>query len=185
MASTIDATVGGTASNSYVTMDEATTYFGDRLHKDAWANASVTDKTAALLWATKIIDSRIYWAGNKADSLQALSWPRLLVPDPDPAYIPSISLINGFSTAGYLPGDAIPVDIKTAQCEMAMALISSDLTAEPGSTGLNSLAVGSLKLDFADNRSQPETFPRQVDEIITKYGTIRSAKTAVRKLVRS
>jgi hypothetical protein len=179
MASVIVETVGDPDANSYVTMAEAITYMGDRLHKSAWENAGSAEKTAALIWAARLIDSRVEWMGSRTDESQAMAWPRMYVPDPDPAYTTDTSLY------GYLPSDVIPVDIKNAQFELALALLNGDVTAEPGSTGLSSLAVGSLKLDFAGNSQQPETFPRQVDEIICKYGVVRSAKSSVRKLVRT
>ena len=185
MASTIDATVGGSDSNSYVTMAEATTYMKDRLHKTAWDNAGSSDKAAALLWAAKIIDSRMEWLGQRATETQALSWPRVYAVDPDPAYLPTINELFGRPIIAYIPGDIIPNDIKYAQCEMALALLGSDLSAQPGSTGLNSLAVGSLKLDFAPTREQTPTIPRQVDELLNRYGVSRNAKKVVRKLVRS
>lgn len=179
MPSTIDATVGGVDANSYATLAEATAYFGDRLHKGSWDGASSSEKTAALLWAARVIDSRIEWIGNRTASTQAMSWPRAYVPDPDPSYLPDDSLY------GYLASDAIPSDIKHAQFEMALALIAGDVTVQPGATGLNSLAVGSLKLDFSGNTQQPSTFPRQVDELICKYGVVRVTKSASRKLVRT
>lgn len=179
MPSAIEASVGHVDANSYVTLAEAVTYFGDRLHKTAWASAGSGDKTAALIWAARVIDSRIEWMGQRSSSTQAMSWPRAYVPDPDPAYLPDDSLY------GYIPIDVIPSDIKVAQFEMALALISGDITAQPSTTGINSLAVGSLKLDFAGNSQQPNTFPRQVDELLCKYGVVRVSNKASRKLVRT
>ncbi|WP_448508774.1 DnaT-like ssDNA-binding protein [Immundisolibacter sp.] len=172
MASTIVSTVGAADANSYVTLAEAATYMGDRLHKDAWTGASVSERTAALLWAAKLIDSGIDWLGSKTSNTQAMSWPRAYVPNPDPAY----------ATFGYMADDVVPVDIKNAQCEMALASFSPGITAEPG---LSSLAVGSLKLDFAGNTQQSSAFPRQVEELLCKYGVVRSAKSSARKLVRT
>lgn len=176
MASTIDATVGGASANSYVTLQEAATYFGDRLHKDAWTNASAPDKTAALIWAAKVIDSRISWLGTRASSTQARAWPRAYVRNPDPANS------TADTTCCYLPADAIPQDIKDAQCEMALALLASDITATPDSAGIGSLAVSSLRIDFAG--AQQPTIPRQVDELLSRYGTVR-ATSSTRKVVRA
>ena len=52
----IDATVGGIASNSYVSLEDANTYFSTRLHAETWTSASDADKEAALITATNIID---------------------------------------------------------------------------------------------------------------------------------
>lgn len=55
----IDATIGGSASNSYVTRAEATTYFANHysLSKSvAWAALTITQQDAALLRATQIVD---------------------------------------------------------------------------------------------------------------------------------
>jgi len=185
MASAIDATASGADANSYVTLAEANTYFGDRLHKDNWINAGASEKTAALLWAVKVLDSRVDWKGSRTTDTQALSWPRVYVPMPDPPYLPAISAPFGYPLTGYMDGAVVPDEIKYAQMELALALLGSDLTAQPDTTGLNSLGVGPIRLDFAGNNQQAETLPRNVKELVERYGSVRTARSGTRKLVRT
>src|ERR1043166_138769 len=85
------ATVGGSTSNSYVTLAEAETYFGDRINSSVngnWTNTSAgvartdAEKSAALVTATRRIDEEQF-RGHKASSSQALKWPRYDVYDED------------------------------------------------------------------------------------------------------
>ena len=119
MAAVIDATVGGTSSNSYVTLAEAEAYFVDRFivgEGKGWDAFSDDQKTARLIFATKIIDILIF-VGEKSDQQQALQWPRQ---DPD-------FTLSDWAAAGLLlikniriERDEIPQQIKDAQCELAL-----------------------------------------------------------------
>lgn len=174
MASTIVATAGGASSNSYVTLAEAITYFGDRLQDDLWNNAGSGDRTAALLWAARILDTRVSWNGNKTATTQAMAWPRANVVD--------IEQPDSWSTS-YLDDATIPQFLQDAQCEVALALLGSDTTLDPDSIGLASLAVGSLNIQFDASR-KPAVLPRAARDLIAGYGSIRSGSGMV-KLVRA
>ena len=72
---TLDATIGGANSNSYVTLAEADAYFaGDARHQD-WNNHSDAFKESALIQSTQWLDY-LGWAGKCCTSTQALQWPR-------------------------------------------------------------------------------------------------------------
>ena len=81
----------------YVNLAEANEYFSDRLHADAWAEASDADKDKALAMAAKAID-RQPLSGRKADTAQTLAFPRH-------------------------PDTEVPVAVKDACCEVALALL--------------------------------------------------------------
>ena len=51
------------------------TYFLQRLDTQAWDDASINERNAALIMATRAID-RLNYAGMKADETQALQFPR-------------------------------------------------------------------------------------------------------------
>lgn len=68
---------------AYATTTEAATYFQQRLHTSAWTNANSEQRTAALQYATDLID-QLNFAGSKTDSAQELEFPRgtdTVVPD--------------------------------------------------------------------------------------------------------
>lgn len=107
----LDATLGGADSNSYLTLDEADTYFEDRLHVDVWDAASDADKDNALVTACRLIEAHRLKVRREADPAfgdvlapmtpgQALAFPR------------------------YGDDGKVPVPVWQAQCEEAIALLS-------------------------------------------------------------
>lgn len=115
MAVTIDATVGGASANSFVTLAEMTTYMESRLNADSFDDATTDSKNRALCEATREL-SALRWAGVRADDVQALSWPRELVVDPDD---PSGSTFDD---------DVIPARIKRATYELALGFLKAGTT---------------------------------------------------------
>jgi hypothetical protein len=172
MPSAIVATVGGISSNSYLTEAAADAYFGDRLHAARWTAASSTDKVKALLWATKLLDSQVTWAGVVADYDQALAWPRTGV-----LYLNSQQEI---------PHTSIPAFLQYAQAELALTLVSTDVTLESDSAGISSLSVpGAVSLTF-DKTTTPPVLPRQVRDLIAPYGVFdNGSKMRVLNVARS
>lgn len=67
-------------TNSYVTVAEATTYYGDRFWVDssAWTDASTGGKEQALITASLRLD-RLPLVGRKVDPEQALEFPRCYI----------------------------------------------------------------------------------------------------------
>ena len=59
----------------YGSVDEANTYFGSRLHADAWTNALASDYPKALLQATQIIDTLNYKGHKNAVYLLLQQYP--------------------------------------------------------------------------------------------------------------
>ena len=72
---TLDATIGGANSNSYVTLAEADTYFSGTASKKDWDHHTDPYKEAALIQATQWLDL-LGWAGKCCGSSQRLQWPR-------------------------------------------------------------------------------------------------------------
>jgi len=132
MALVIDATSAGTSSNSYITLADAEIYFESRLNITEWTAATDDEKNRALVTATRIIDQNSF-VGYRYTTTQALKFPRTGVPDYD-----SVVFVDG----------VIPEPIKDAQCEIALAALTSDL-AESGSYG----AVTVSGISFDDNSS--------------------------------
>lgn len=62
-------------TNSYVTLDEADSYFDTRLDVAAWNDADCELKEQALVTATSILDD-MSWAGQVQDQDQSLAFPR-------------------------------------------------------------------------------------------------------------
>lgn len=111
----LDATVGGSASDSYVTLAAADAYFAARFSSDAWEDASDSDQEKALRQAARNI-GRFRFVGYRSSPSQALAFPRAYPYNDDPER-QSATL-------------AIPQSIKDAQCEEAIALLQA--VADPG-----------------------------------------------------
>jgi hypothetical protein len=92
---TLDATPGGSASNSYSTLEEAEAYYETRLPLAGWDNAD--DQELLLMMGTRVLDAmarpfktfvaekngiaahyvtRRTWTGSPASTTQRLAWPR-------------------------------------------------------------------------------------------------------------
>lgn len=134
------ATVGGTASNSYVTLAESETYFADRIGKDDngnWnktsAGVSRTDaeKSQALVTATRRLDEEQF-RGLKVSTTQALKWPRVDVYDEDGITFDS---------------EAIPERVKEATFIVALELLRADFLAENYMNNYKSLSTGNFEFE--------------------------------------
>lgn len=148
MAVAIIADVGGATSNSYVTLAEADTYFASRLYTTDWDNASVDDKSKALITATARIDQEKFY-GERETSTQALAFPRT-----------GLGYLDGI----YLDG-IIPTQLKEATYELAKYMLSVDMSKPSVDTGTQKkVKVGSIEVEYAidknDNVSQSfDTLP--------------------------
>ena len=72
-------------ANSYVSFEEAATYFAFRAGATAWTNADGSTQLSALLTATNLLEREL-WIGAVRENDQALAWPRicLLYTSPSP-----------------------------------------------------------------------------------------------------
>lgn len=115
----IDASVGGAASNSYVTTAETDSYFLARLNT-AWAALTGAQKEAALISATDYLDAtyEAQFKGLRASSTQALAWPREGVTVDGVEILPTI----------------IPTRLKHAQMQLALKASAGELLADETQT---------------------------------------------------
>lgn len=93
--------------NSYITIEEADSYFSSRLGADFWAELEESTKEKALITATKKID-RLTFIGWKKSLKQPLQFPRVYY--------------SGFCYNGLQIAD-VPQAIKDAVCEEALTTL--------------------------------------------------------------
>jgi hypothetical protein len=136
MAVTVDATLAGANANSYISVADATTYFGNRLDAADWTAASTDDKGASLITATTWLETLDYY-GDRSSTTQALKWPRTDV------------------ECDGIEADAtfIPREIKTATCEVALALLRNptmmrSVVTAPGS--YDEVELGELRVKYRE-----------------------------------
>ena len=150
--------IGGSNSNSYLTKNEANTYFKARLHSDLWSTFESID--VGLQTATRILDWNILYPGSIVSSSQALGWPRNNVVD-----------INGF----YVPNNIIPVEIKNATCELLYFMIEEDPTTPDDMEGIKKLKIGPLEIVAKDFNTGKIVIPNSVLMALNGMGTIKSS----------
>ena len=124
---TIDATVGGENSNSYVTLEEADAYFEGSADNQHWDNHQDGYKKAALIQATQWLNY-LAFAGDCCTKTQALQWPREHV---------TCMCREAVCTS-------IPLQVKQATYELAFKFVH-DPDVVVGGTKMPSPQVGAVK----------------------------------------
>lgn len=154
----LDATVGGTSANSYVTETEADTYYDTRLDNSGWTGAG-SRKEPALVTASLMLDARTNWVGSKKSDTQSMQWPRVDE--------------NGTD----IEAGIIPLAIKQATYELALFILDN---GEPSAdVTLDSVQVGSIELDF--NEQQPDILmPDWIRSIFSDYGQLKAGGSSVK-----
>ena len=138
MAVTIIATAGSASANSFTTLAELTTYMEARLNSTLFDAASTDTKNRALVEATREV-SVLNYKGYRAETTQALSWPRWDAPNPD-------------SAQGWLyDTDEIPQRVKDATMELANQFIIAGTT------------------DIASAPTDPNVIEKTIDVITTRW----------------
>ena len=140
MAATIDATLKGTAANSYVTLAEANAYFETVPHDEHWTGSDDA-KNRVLITATRYLDNFEYY-GTRCSTTQALKWPR-----------------KDYKVDGVKIDETyIPQPIKNATFELAHSLLykGEALVGTTGTQGTyEQVELGDLKVKFKDSSQTP------------------------------
>ena len=140
MAATIDATLQGTAANSYVTLAEANAYFETVPHDEHWTGSDDA-KNRVLITATRYLDNFEYH-GERCTTTQALKWPR------KEYKVDGVKVDCTF----------IPQPVKNATFELAHSLLfkGEALVGTTGTQGTyEEVELGDLKVKFKDSSQTP------------------------------
>lgn len=147
----LDATVGGTGSNSYITQAAATTYFGGRLDVAVWTAAVSGDKDSALMMACVRLEAEA-WQGSRVYVDQRLAWPRNSTYDRDGVLYTST---------------AIPLILQQAQCELALTMLKSPSRMDDtGLEGFINVKLGSLDVTPRGG-TRPDSLPALVKRLLS------------------
>lgn len=172
--SALVTTAGAANANAYC--DVA---FADQYHLDrpavgtTWALATPDQKSAAILWATKLMDDLWDWNGFPTDALQHLLWPRQ-----------GMLKRNGWE---YVDQHTVPVELQEAVAEYARQLLVSDLAGNSDieTFGVQSLRAGPVALTFRDGVTA-KPVPDAVFNLIPRtWGYPRGRSSGVRSLLRA
>lgn len=148
-------------TNTYVSDAEADSYFADRLYADDWTGATSGDQEKALLMAKRLLDQQPF-AGERTSTDQILAWPR--------------SGISGVDSA------TVPQAIKDAQCELALAFLREDLTADDGTRGVRSLRAGSVAIEY-DGRAPAKRLPDAAHALLEPFLSLTGGPNSIPMVV--
>jgi len=164
----LNATVGASDANSYVTLAEANAYFADRVHSSAWG--LFPEKENVLMSSSQMLDWYMNWKGKKATTTQSMQFPRTGVVRPDGTEVDST---------------IIPTEVKVATYELALSSLSSDRTVDSDLAGIEQIKAGSLmvKADSGDmDSTAKKVIPDKVKNILSDL--ITSGRAGVVRLIR-
>ena len=157
-------------ANAYASAVDGDAYHDGHLYATAWTGATAEQKEAALVMATRLIDSQYQFGGVLADEEQALQWPREDCRNPD--------------GADFLDSDAVPQAVVNATCEMARELLIADRTASPAGEGLKYQNVGPNQTGYDKTDTRP-IISHVAQAMLAKFGSLIRAKSGAVKLVRT
>jgi hypothetical protein len=183
-------------ANSYAVVADGDAYHDGHLYADAWTGADAGRKAAALVMATRLIDSQFQFNGSRTSANQALKWPRAECRDPDRGLVTLSALLPILSD--YVPYDCVPAAVIQATCEMARELLMVDRTASPAGEGIESVqtvhathaatGTGSSSDTSATKYSKVDTRPiisHVAQAMLGKYGAPISGGGGAVRLVRA
>jgi hypothetical protein len=165
---------GKADANSYASAADGDAYHEGHLYASAWTAATTANKEAALVMATRLIDSQYQFNGHRADSDQALQWPREGCHDPD---------ADGWN-GGTVAASVVPKGVVEATCELARELLVADRTAAPPGEGLKYENTGTTQKGY-DKSDQPSVITRVAQAMLDKYGSMISGKSGAVRLIRT
>jgi len=185
---------GLASANSYASVADGDAYFEGHLYATAWTAATSGTKAAALVMATRLVDTQFQFNGYRVSEDQALQWPRERCPDPDRNAV--TSSLQSPVLSSFVPSDEVPKGVMEAVCEMARELLIVDRTAAPPGEGISSTQTSTASHDSAGGSSsqssttysKEDTRPimsRVAQAMLAKYGALVSAKSGAVALVRT
>lgn len=152
MALVLDAAPSALTANTYALLTDAEAYYLTLPVGNDWATATDIQKNAALVQATRMLDTIQDWQGYRKTYAQPLQWPRAWVVDRENwTVVPT----------------TIPAKIRDACCEFAIRLIADDRAADSGGLTPETVKVGSLDI----GKLQRHPFPASVLEMVREFRT--------------
>lgn len=167
MAIIIDSSIGGSNSNSYLSILRSNILAETMPHMDEWLTNVDINKAQLLVHATRLIDRHFKPAGEKAFSSQALGWPRGHVLD--------------VGTGILLSSEVIPSFVEMATIEWAWALRENPDPYTDIGIGLKRLETPSYRMEF--NGQTQQVIPRPVTMLLAPY-SMKSLNSPFHRVVR-
>ena len=145
--------------NSYISVDDADTYFNDRLYSDTWTSASEDNKARALIMACKNIEKQFFKGIKKVEG-QILAFPRCYVVDKRNDY--NLLINRPINLTKYEPyincysiwncEEEVTQNVKEAQCEEAITLLErgNSQRRKLQHEGVSNFSLGGMSENYKD-----------------------------------
>jgi len=160
----LDTSVGGSSSESYVTVQEADTYlesfYGDSLSTD-WSDLDEEPKEHRLKIAALLMNT-FPWRGVKASRNQRLEFPRWWRTDSDYEYVAEDE--DYYLEYSEIEENAptVPSEVKYSQIEIAYQVVNQIMQLDPLAFPEREIKAfelgGSLAIEFFPNASEISKF---------------------------
>jgi hypothetical protein len=174
---------GKVDANSYADVAEGDAFHEAHLYAADWTAASLATKTAALVFATRLIDAHYQFRGFKAHQSQALQWPREFARDDDALH--NRVFLSIASRDEYFPNNVVPKALRDGTIETARELIKANRTEDPDGEGLATMSLtGTLSMTF-DKRDRRPVIPHVAQTMLSKLGQYLNSTSGVVRLVRT
>jgi hypothetical protein len=150
---TLTTTIGGAASDSYITLAEWASYAADQ----GWTLTGTDDQREAYLRrAALAVDTSYTFLGNERYSTQKRAWPRVIIP-----------LVKGWPVSS----DTIPQEVKDAQAELAFLIMggADPLATFEGVIESERSKVGPIERDRTYLGGKARSRYTAVDRILAPY----------------
>lgn len=161
--------VGLANANAYANAADGDAYHEGHLYAAAWTAATLANKEAALVMATRLIDGQYQFNGVKANEPQALQWPRRQCRIPD--------------YEDELPAESVPKAVIEATCEMARELLIADRTVAPAGEGLKYHNTGTEQTGYDKSDKRP-VISHVAQAMLAKFGALLKSRSGAVRLVR-
>jgi hypothetical protein len=165
---------GKADANAYADVADGDAYHDGHLYASAWTGATTDSKAAALVMATRVIDSQMQFRGIRAVGGQALQFPRAGCRDED---------ADPDFGSGCVAVDEVPKAVVDATCELARELLIADRTGAPVGEGLSYSNVGTTQTGYKSEDRRP-VLPVLVQSMLAKFGCLVGGRSGSVRLVR-
>lgn len=160
-AFTVEDGTGLSAANAWASREHVASYAEiDPHHGPAWLALTQEQQERGIVYATRFLDERVDWAGERVHPLSGTRWPRRNVRDRDGALIPD---------------NIIPKQLKDATAAFAMFLITQDATRDDAANILQRVKADVVEVEFkAGSYGIARVVPAHLESMLLGLGLLRT-----------
>lgn len=177
MAITVDATVSGTSSNSYITVSRSNVLAEWFPHMGGWLTDSTINKAQLVTHATRLLDR--YFIPSNSEGIYSLNLYAAYSVPPDTNKVVAGQALwwpqkNFYysDTTDPIPTNIIPLFVEMATIEWAWALYENPDAYDDIVPGVQSIRTPSYSMELTGARQK--LIPRAVSDLMAPYATRKS-----------